>query len=103
MGPAAERKEITIKHSPTAFLLAIILALLPLAPAPQAQEQSPPQEKTGGWTVTPPGQLQVELSRRRANAATVINPPTEAPYNLPMRVHIMYRSDGTGGLTIERQ
>jgi len=102
-GTSAERKEITIKHSPTAFLLAIILTLLPIAPSPQAQEQSPPRERAGGGTIIPPGQLQIELPLRRANAATVINPQTEAPSHLPMTILIMDRSDGTGGLTIERQ
>src|SRR5262245_19665886 len=95
--PNATTKEIAIMHSLTAFFLGIILAL-PFVPALQGQEQSPPQEKMECGTVIPLGQLQAELARRRASAAASINPPTDAPYYLPMTIHIVHRSDGTGGL-----
>ena len=100
MEPVAERKEITIMHSLAIFLLAIILAL-PFVPVPQTQKQSPPQKKAGCGTVIPPGQLQVELARRQANAATVVNPPTDAPYYLPITIHLVHRSNGTGGLPLD--
>src|SRR5262245_36464622 len=99
MAPEPERTENTIMRSLTTFLLAIILAL-PLVPAPQAEEKSP-QEKMGGGTVVSPGQIKIELARRQANAATVILPPTEGPYYLPMTIHIVRRGDGTEGLTLD--
>jgi hypothetical protein len=87
-------------HSPVAFLLAIILAL-PIAVAPQAQEKSPPQEKTKCGTVIPPEQLKVEMARRKAIAATEIDPPTQDPYYLPMTIHITHPSNGAGDFTLD--
>lgn len=77
------------------FFLVINLAL-PMAPAPHAQEKAPRGEKTECGTVVPPGQVQAELARE-AFAALASPPPTDAPYYLPLTIHIVHRGDGTGG------
>ncbi len=86
-------------QSLTAFLLASILALA-LVPAPQSQKKSPPEEKKECGTVIPPGQFEAELARKGI-AALAAAPPTDAPYYLPMTIHIVHRSNGADGLTLD--
>ena len=92
-------------HSLAAFLLVIVLALA-ILPAPRVQEKSPPEKKNECGTVVSTQQLQVELARkaelaRTTGAAPALLPPTDAPYYLPMTIHLVHRSDGTGGLTLD--
>src|SRR5262245_40941239 len=89
-------------RSLTAFTLAIILALA-IAPSPQAQEQAAAKKKEECGTTPPPGYFEVEMARKArlaALAAPAIDPPTQAPYYLPMAIHIVRLSDRTGGLTL---
>ena len=93
-------------HSPATFLFAIILALS-IAPAPQAQEKSPPREKKGCGTVIPPEQIDAELasmaeSALKNSAPSAITPPPADPYYLPMTIHIVHKSDGTGGFSLKQ-
>ncbi len=86
-------------RSLAAFLLAMIL-VMPIVPASQAQEKSP-QEKTECGTVIPPEQLKAELARE-AIAARETPPPTHAPHYLPLTIHFVHRSNGTGGFTLDQ-
>jgi Pregnancy-associated plasma protein-A len=91
---------MTMIRSLTTLFLVINLAL-PMAPAPHAQEKAPQGEKTEKTecgTVVPPAQVQADLARG-AFAALQSPPPIDAPYYLPMTIHIVHRSDGTGGFT----
>jgi len=110
MNPATKRKGITIMHTLTTFLLATILALA-ITPAPQSRKKSPPQEKPeekmGCGTVIPPEQLKAELARRaesagKNSAALAAPPPTDAPYYLPMTIHMVCDDFGIGGLSSEQ-
>ena len=88
----------------TAFLLVTILALA-ITPAPHSQEQSRPEKKEECGTVISPEQLAAELTldaelARNNSAALATAPPTGAPYYLPMTIHLVHRSNGTGGLTL---
>ncbi len=85
-----------------AFLLAAVFAL---ASTPARRAQDKPQidrrgpEKCG--TRIPKGQREVE--RRRLEKAAIaapgaLDPPTDAPYYLPLSIHIVRASDGSGGL-----
>lgn len=90
-------------RSLAAFIFAIISVLVIVPAPPLAQEQLSPEEKMECGTVIPPGQVKVELARRReAIAARETPPPTDAPYYLPMTIHLVHRSNGTGGLTLDR-
>src|SRR5262245_66628425 len=85
-------------HSLTVFFLATILALA-LTPASQSQKKSPPKEKEGCGTVVPLGQFEAELASRAESASkniapTVIAPPTQAPYYLPLTIHMVRGSSG---------
>jgi len=94
-------------HSLTVFFLATILALA-LTPAPQSQKKSPPKEKEGCGTVVPLSQLEAELASRAESASkniapTVIAPPTQAPYYLPLKIHMVRGSSGNQpGLSSEQ-
>ncbi len=91
-------------RSLTAFILAFILVLA-IAPAPQAQEQPTPEKKRECGTTVTPRQLEVELARKARQAALVapeVDPPTQAPYYLPLTIHIVRRSDRTGGITLDQ-
>ncbi len=88
-------------RSLTAFILAFILVLA-IVPAPQAQEKSQLERGKECGTTVPPGQLEVELTRKAALAAPEVEPPTQAPYYLPLTIHIVRRSDGTGGFTLDQ-
>src|SRR5215475_15765178 len=87
-------------HSLTAFILATILALT-ILPAPQSQQPSPPKEKIECGTLIPPEQIKAELNRQRI-AAQAATPPTDAPYYLPLTIHLVHRSDGTDGFTLDQ-
>src|SRR5262245_6287301 len=87
-------------HTLTVFLLATSLALA-ITPAPQSQEKSPPEGKTECGTVITPKQLEFELSRKDI-APLAMAPSTDTPLYLPMTIHIVHRSDGTGGFTLDR-
>ena len=82
----------------TAFFLTVVLALAGW-PAPQSQKQAPPEKKEECGTVIPPEQLAAESARKEI-APLALAPPTETPYYLPMTIHIVHRSDGTGGLEL---
>jgi len=93
-------------HSLAVFLLATMLALA-IAPAPQSQKKSSPQEKTECGTVVPAGQLEAELAHkaelaRKKIAPLAITPPTDAPYHLPLTIHRVRDSQGNQiGLSLE--
>jgi hypothetical protein len=100
MNPAKgeRRKEITIMHTLTTFLLATILALA-IVPAPQSQKKAPPQEKTECGTVATLEQLKAELAQqaevaRKKIALLAITPPTDAPYYLPLTIHMVRDTSG---------
>ncbi len=67
--------------------------------ASQTQEKTPLIKKRECGTVIPPGQLRSELDRE-AVAAPDVDPPTDAPYYVPLTIHIVRRSNGTGGFTL---
>jgi hypothetical protein len=58
----------------------------------------------------PPGQLEVEMARiEEARIAEELNleaqeadPPINSPYYLPLTIHIVRKSDKTGGFTLEK-
>ncbi len=85
-----------IRSLATFFL--VINLTLSMAPAPHAQEKAPQGEKTECGTVVPPGQVQAELAR--GAFAALESPPTDAPYFLPLTIHIVHSRDGLGGLTL---
>ena len=87
-------------HTLTVFLLATILALAPM-PAPQSQKKSPPEEKTECGTVITPEQLEFE-SASKDIAPLAMAPSTDTPLYLPLTIHIVHRSDGTGGFTLDQ-
>jgi hypothetical protein len=66
MDPAALRKEITIMQLLRAFFLAVILALSTV-PAPQTQEQSPPQKKTGALIGSHPQSPEIRVKKEIVN------------------------------------
>jgi hypothetical protein len=106
MSAATKRKELTNMHSLTSFLLATILALA-IVPVPQIQKKSQPEEITECGTVVPPGQLEAELAGRtdlagKSMAPMALAAPPDAPYYLPMTIHIVHRSNGTDGLPMEQ-
>lgn len=93
----------------TTFTLLIILVLAYL-PAPKAQEISSRKQRKleeCGTTVTAKD-YEVALARikqmrknREFNLeAQAQEPPTDAPYYIPLSIHIVRRSDGTGGLAL---
>jgi hypothetical protein len=86
-----------------AFILVIVMVLAS-TPARLAQEKLPIDrqgpEECG--TRVPQAQREVEMERlaQAAIAAPeVLNPPTDAPYYLPLSIHIVRASNGTGGLS----
>ncbi|MCI0392468.1 MAG: M43 family zinc metalloprotease [Acidobacteria bacterium] len=92
-----------------AFILAMIL-LMAAIPALQAQGQLPQEEKKECDTSPSLQQLKAELARKEAwelleQALEIleiqVDPPTNAPYHLPLTIHIVRRSDGTGGLSLD--
>jgi hypothetical protein len=88
-----------------AFIIITMLAVLALDPVPQAQEKTtPPKKKMECGTVVPEGTAGVELQRQaRAIAATAtVAAPANAPYHLPLAIHIVRRSDGTGGISLNQ-
>ncbi|HZS06468.1 MAG TPA: M43 family zinc metalloprotease [Blastocatellia bacterium] len=86
----------------TAFVLAITLALATM-PAPRAQEkaQEVEQKRECGTTI-PEGQLKVELARAAALGGRVMAPQANAPYYVPLTIHIVRQSDRTGGLSVSQ-
>ena len=85
-------------QSLTAFLFAIILALA-LAPAPQSQRKPSPEEEKECGTVIPPEQIKAELARdaelaRKNVAPQAMAPSTDAPYYLPLTIHMVRDSEG---------
>ena len=93
-------------QSLTAFLLAIILALA-IAPTPEPQKKSLPEEKMECGTVVSPEQIKAELARRaelaRNNVAPLaLAPSADAPYYLPLTIHMAHDDfDILGGLSPE--
>ncbi len=85
-----------------AFILVMVLVLAS-TPARRAQEKLPIDrhgpEECG--TRVPEAQREVEMQRLAQAAIAApeaLNPPTDAPYYLPLSIHIVRASDGTGGL-----
>ncbi|MFN7948532.1 MAG: M43 family zinc metalloprotease [Blastocatellia bacterium] len=81
------------------LILVTILTLAPL-PASQAQEQTPPEPKMECNTSPRFEQLKAEIARQRRYDTQQMAAATTGFYHLPMSIHIVRRSDGTGGLTI---
>src|SRR5688572_3800552 len=99
------------------LVITILMIILVLAtvPAPQAQERSSRQQKQQKKmrecaTTARPEQFKIATDRfKQAQKARELNletqalePPTDAPYYIPLAVHIVRKSDGTGGLTLDR-
>lgn len=85
-----------------AIFILVIISVLATMPAPQAQEQERPEGKTECASSPSLKQLEVELSRRNTlSLREANNPPTDAPYELPLTIHIVRRSDGTGGISLD--
>ncbi len=86
-----------------AFIIITIMLVASLNPAPQAQQKAKKKQECG--TVVPQGETGLQLVRKArtiAAAAAQAAPPTDAPYHLPLTIHIVRRSDGTGGLTLNQ-
>src|SRR5262245_64689069 len=82
-----------------AFILAMVMVLA-ITPAPQVQAQLTEGEKTECETSPTLKQREVEMARSKFLSVQKIDPPTAAPYHLPLSVHIVRASNGTGGLTL---
>lgn len=82
-----------------AIFILVIFSVLATTPAPQAQEQERPETKAECSSSPSLKQLEMELSRKNVlSLREANNPPTDAPYHLPLTIHIVRRSNGTGGL-----
>jgi hypothetical protein len=86
----------------TAFIIIAFILATALNIAPQAQQKTAQKKECG--TTVPPGARGAQLVRKaRALAALPkLAPPTDAPYHLPLAIHIVRRSDGTGGMTLNQ-
>lgn len=60
---------------------------------------APAQQKTCGTVVTPE-QVALELERAAEGMVLAIPPPVSQPYYLPLSIHVVRQSDGSGGLTL---
>jgi hypothetical protein len=49
-----------------------------------------------------PEQVKAELARKRDATRSLIAPPISAPYYLPLTIHFVHRTNGTGGFTVEQ-
>ena len=88
-------------RSLTLLLLVAILAL-PGSSASQGQKKSPPEQKRECGTVVRPEQVKAELSRKTDTARTLVAPPINAPYYLPLTIHFVRRTNSTGGFTADQ-
>lgn len=86
-----------------AFIIITVMLIAALNPAPQAQQK--PKKKSECGTVVPPGEKGLQLARRArlmAAAKAQMAPPTDAPYHLPLTIHIVRRSNGTDGMKLNQ-
>ncbi|HMV51671.1 MAG TPA: M43 family zinc metalloprotease [Blastocatellia bacterium] len=91
-------------NSITAFLFSIILTLV-IVPAPQSRKVPPQRDKNECGTVVSPRQVQAELARRdqslrQTNGQALLTPNLNAPYYLPLTIHIVHNNAGVTGITL---
>jgi len=91
-------------NSITTLILSIILTLA-IAPAPQSRKAPPQREKAECGTVVSPAQVQAELARRNQslrqnNGQALPTPNLNAPYYLPLTIHIVHNNAGVTGITL---
>lgn len=102
-------KEITIMRTLTTFIILIIVVLATM-PAPKAQEISSRKQskmRECGTTATAEdfeiamARIKRDRKNRELNLeAQEQEPPTDAPYYIPLTIHIVRNSKGNGGLAL---
>ena len=93
------KKEVIHMRSFIAFILVVIMVLA-IMPAPQAQEPLSQGEKKECETSPSLKQLEFELTQIKSRGTQQIVPQATGPYHLPLTIHIVRASNGTGGLSL---
>jgi hypothetical protein len=83
-----------------AIILLVIVLALGITPSWQAQE--PPEQKKECGTVVTEAQSRAEIARAGRTARRRFAPQVARPYHLPLTIHIVRRSNGTGGFTLDQ-
>jgi len=75
-----------------------------LTPASQLQQQpNQTEQKSGCGTVIQPGQLEADLARTaKLGVKSIATQQVNRPYHLPLTIHIVRRTDGTGGFALDK-